>query len=196
MSAVAAKGRGILPAAIGAGELLMDIFGLGLLVDKIGERFGNRVRDALLLLVAVAAFVVSLNVIVTYGVIPVIAFVRGVGTKSVLNLLESLLVAGLIGAASGLVLQFVVRLLLRRIMANAESASARASELLDEVKAALEDARIRSREYMSQADAKIDEAEKRADELLAREKEMERLSAELLKLIETTRDEADKKEGS
>ena len=81
-------------------------------------------------------------------------------------------------------------------MANAESASARASELLDEVKAALEDARIRSREYMSQADAKIDEAEKRADELLAREKEMERLSAELLKLIETTRDEADKKEGS
>lgn len=147
----------------------MDVFGLGSLVDKIGERFGNRVRDALLFFVAIAAFVVCINAIVTYGILPVVAFIQSIGTKSAISLVQSLLTGVVVGGAAGVVFQFVVRLLLKRLLRRAEEQSDEAGRLIERVR----DLLGRTTAGVAEAKAMLEETRERAAELDAREKQLQ-----------------------
>lgn len=111
----------------------MDVFGLGSIIQKVEDYFGKRVTGALLITVLITAFILCANAIISFGVIPLIQFAQGVGSKSVVNLLRSLAVAVLAGLATALVAHFVFRLLSRRIIARAEQVVRRADELLRDV---------------------------------------------------------------
>jgi len=95
------------------GRWLMD-FGFGSLVEKFEERVGRRATTVLLYGIGAATLIICVNTVITQGIIPVVDFVRGVSSKTVLGLLSDLLVGSLIAVVSGAVFVFLVRWWVKR----------------------------------------------------------------------------------
>lgn len=154
-------------------------FGFGSLVDKFEERIGRRPTSALLWLAAFALFVVCARTIITEGIIPTVAFVRGVSSQSVLGLLSSFLYGGAVAIASALLFVLVVRLLIRRLtLAFIQRAQAQIR---------------RAQEAVERADAHGAEIEERLERLITAKEEESGLThaEEAKKLLEEARTDAE-----
>lgn len=173
MSAVAARDRGILAAAIEAGRLVVDVFGLGSVVQKIEEYFGRRVCGALLLLIAITAFILCTNAVISYGIIPLVQFVRDVSSKSALALVQTFALGAIVGGAAAIVFGTVLRLYVRRfvlqaggivqeadeLIKRADAATQRAQELIEETAGRQADVKRlqqKTREMMDEIDTAVD----------------------------------------